>query len=123
MRRLVLKCVWSLPGGCDDENNNLDYNGVDFDDNNDGNGDDDACDDDDDSSIETGLIRGLPFRQDRSYAMGMMIITTMNTMIMMTIMMMIAMMMMIMIIKMMMTIKHIAVVYLSAFWEIVWMGN
>ena len=37
MRRLVLKCVWSLPGGCDDENNNLDYNGVDFDDNNDGN--------------------------------------------------------------------------------------
>ena len=24
MRRLVLKCVWSLPGGCHDENNNLD---------------------------------------------------------------------------------------------------
>ena len=26
VRRLVLKCVWSLPGGCHDENNNLDEN-------------------------------------------------------------------------------------------------
>ena len=39
MRRLVLKCVWSLPGGCDDKNNNLDENAFDNDDNYNSDGD------------------------------------------------------------------------------------